>query len=202
MAPFNPSSITYHSNGSQQGIDVMSELFNSRVLMLTTEVTAASCSQLVADLLVLERKDPDAPVTLLISSPGGDVHAGLGLIDVMNDVSCPVNTVAFGLVASMASVILASGARRSSYPNSQILLHQLMAGAGVAQQSDIDILAAQTAALRSRLDALLAKRCGLSPVEIRELTDRNCWCSAERALELGIIDEIIGAGPDTRSAQA
>ena len=189
----NPANVTHHHNGTRHTLDVMSELFNSRVLMLNTEVTAASCTQLIADLLVLERKDPHAPVTMLISSPGGDVHAGLGLIDVMNDVSCPVNTVACGLVASMASVILACGARRSAYANAQILLHQLMAGTGIAQQSDIDILAAHTAAMRARLDTLLARRCHLATSEVHALTDRDCWCDAEQALELGIIDEIIGA---------
>ena len=96
---FNPANITCQGNGTQRSLDVMSELFNHRVLMLNSEVTTATCSQLIADLLVLEYKDPHAPVTLLISSPGGEVHAGLGLIDVMDDIACPVNTVAFRLVA-------------------------------------------------------------------------------------------------------
>lgn len=197
---FNPANITCQGNGTQRSLDVMSELFNHRVLMLNSEVTTATCSQLIADLLVLEYKDPHAPVTLLISSPGGEVHAGLGLIDVMDDIACPVNTVAFGLVASMASVILACGARRRAYPNSQILLHQLMTSTGVAQQSDIDILAAQTSAMRGRLDELLARRCGSTPSSIHELTDRDCWCDAERALELGIIDEVIGTASGTDAA--
>lgn len=127
-----------------------------------------------------------------MSSPGGDVYAGLGLIDVMLDLSCPVNTVGYGLVASMAAVILACGYRRRAYASTNILLHQLMAGMGVSQQSDIDIVASHAASLRAKLDEILAGRMNLTAGEVHMLTERDCWCDAERALELGVIDEVIG----------
>lgn len=150
------------------------------------------CSQLIANMLVLERKDPEAPITLLVSSPGGDVYAGLGLIDVMRDLSCPVDTVGYGLVASMASVILACGRRRSAYPHTNILLHQLMTGTGMSQQTDISIVANHAASLRAKLDEMLAERMSLSADEVHELTERDCWCDVGRALELGLIDDITG----------
>lgn len=90
MPIINPANITNLDNGRCDHLDVLSELYNSRVLMLNEQVTPAVCSQLIANMLVLERKDPEAPITLLVSSPGGDVYAGLGLIDVMRDLSCPV----------------------------------------------------------------------------------------------------------------
>lgn len=192
MPIVNPSNITNLVNGRCDHLDVLSELYNSRVLMLAEAVTPAACSQLIADMLVLERKDPKAPIILLISSPGGDVYAGLGLIDVMEDLSCPVDTIGFGLVASMASVILACGRHRSAYPNTNVLLHQLMTGAGMSQQTDIDIVATHAASLRACLDGILARRTGLSEQEVHALTERDCWCDAESALELGVIDGVIG----------
>lgn len=191
MPVVNPVSITNLENGRCDHLDVLSELYNSRVLMLSDQVTSATCSQLIASMLVLERKDPDTPITLLVNSPGGDVYAGLGLIDVMHDLSCPVDTVGYGLVASMASVILACGCHRSAYPNTNILLHQLMTGTGMSQQTDIDIVASHAASLRCRLDSLLAERMSLNAKEVHTLTERDCWCDAERALELGVIDKII-----------
>lgn len=192
MPIINPANITSLDNGRCDHLDVLSELYNSRVLMLNEEVTSAVCSQLIANMLVLERKDTEAPITLLVSSPGGDVYAGLGLIDVMRDLSCPVDTVGYGRVASMASIILACGRRRSAYPHTNILLHQLMTGTGVSQQTDISIAATHAAELRSKLDEILAERMNLNADEVHELTERDCWCDVDRALELGVIDEIAG----------
>lgn len=167
------------------------ELVNGRILFLDTPVTSAVTSCLVKTLLVLEQQDAYAPVTLVVSSPGGSVADGLALIDVMQSVSCPVNTVGMGLVASMAAVILACGDHRSAYANTQVMIHQLMGGAGMQQQTDIDIAAERMRELRSRLDGLLASKAHLSAQEFHVLTERDCWCSAERALELGLIDEIV-----------
>ncbi|MDO4437563.1 MAG: ATP-dependent Clp protease proteolytic subunit [Coriobacteriaceae bacterium] len=191
MPIINPASITNLENGRCDHLDVLSELFNSRVLMLSDQITSAVCSQLIADMLVLEQKDPHAPITLLVSSPGGDVYAGLGLIDVMRDLTCPVDTVGYGLVASMAAVVLACGRRRRVYPNTNILLHQLMTGTGMSQQSDIDIVAVHASALRSRLDDLLSEHMNITAEEVHALTERDCWCDARRALELGVVDEVI-----------
>lgn len=172
-------------------ITLTDELVNSRVLVLDGPVCQETCVGLIKCMLALERLDGSEPITLLISSPGGDVYPGLALIDVMKDLSCPVRTVAMGLVASMASVILASGDYRSAYPHAHILLHQVMSGVGMAQQSDFEIAAEHVSSLRQDLDELLAERCNLSAQQFHDLTDRDCWCDAERALELGLIDEII-----------
>lgn len=187
-----PSLITEAPSAARMSIDVPSMLFNNRILVLDEPVSANSCSSLIQQLFVLEHEDPTAEITLLIQSPGGEVAAGLALIDVMEDVSCPVRTVASGTVASMASVILACGNRRSAYRHSEILVHQLMSGIGMAQQTDIDITARHAAETRQTLDKLLAAHSKLSAQEIHDLTERDCWLSPARALELGLIDEVIG----------
>lgn len=172
-------------------VTLTDELVNSRVLFLDGPIVSDFVSYLVKCLFVLENQDAEAPVTLVVSSPGGEVASGLALIDVMQSVSCPVHTVGMGVVASMAAVVLACGDRRSAYANSQIMIHQLMGGVGMQQQTDIDIAAERMREMRNRLDQLLASKALLSAQEFHKLTERDCWCSAERALELGLIDEIV-----------
>lgn len=172
-------------------VPVGTELFNSRVLFVEGAICDEGASKTIKGLLALEKEDPEAPVTLVVNSPGGSVTAGLALIDTMRSVSCPVHTVGMGMIASMAAVILACGDHRAVYPNAQVMIHQLLGGLGMSQQSDIEIAAEQLRNLRGRLDALLAEKGKLSIEEFHELTERDCWCDAERALELGIVDEIV-----------
>lgn len=167
------------------------ELANSRVLFLDEQVTQGSVSVLIKWLLYLDSKEPTEPITLMISSPGGDVYAGLALCDVMTSLECPVRTVAVGIVASIATVILACGTKRSAYPHTHILLHQPMSGIGVSQQSDIEITARHLAKVRSLLEEILSEHGSRSAAEFHELSERDLWCTAEQALELGLIDEII-----------
>lgn len=109
----------------------------------------------------------------------------------MESVACPVHTVGCGLVASMASVILACGDHRSLYARSHMLIHQLLSGVGMAQQSDIGIVAEQASALRDSLDELLAEHSSMDRATVHAITERDCWLTAPRALELGLIDEVI-----------
>lgn len=187
----DPTIIKVQKDGSYFAIPATDDLFNKRVLFLEGEITQASCMRVIKGMLSLEQEDPEAEITLLISSPGGSVYDGLALIGVMRDISCPVHTVGMGLVASMASVILACGDRRSLYSSGYVLIHQLMGGTGMAQQSDIEISAQQASNLRHKLDELLAERSELTPEKFHELTERDCWCDAERTLELGLVDEVI-----------
>lgn len=188
---FEPSIIKVEKGGSFFNNPVTNELFNKRILFLDEEVTRDSCTRLIKCMLALEAEDPEAEITLIINSPGGSVYDGLALIDIMQDLSCPVHTIASGLVASMAAVILACGTKRSAEPNCYVLIHQLLSGLGMAQQSDIEISAQHSSCMRARLDNLLAQKGKLSAEEFHKLTERDCWCDAERALELGLVDEII-----------
>lgn len=186
-----PSVIKNKQDGTVVAIDMRSELFNSRVLLLGGPVDDDQCNSLIRSMLVLERQDAHEPITLIINSPGGSVTAGLALIDTMQSLDCPVITVGEGVVASMAAVILACGDHRQVYRHTQVLIHQLMGGTGMAQQTDIEIAAQHTAAMRTELDELLAEHGNLSAQEFHELTERDCWCNAKRALELGLVDEVI-----------
>lgn len=186
-----PRVVRNESDGSISATSLTDELFNSRVLVLDEPVSQESCMSLIKSMLVLEREDADAPITLVISSPGGSVYAGLALVDVMQHLSCPVNTIATGMVASMASVILAAGSHRMAYAHAYVLIHQLMGSSGMAQQTDIEIVANHTTELRGVLDKLLAERGACTESEFHDMTERDCWCNAERALELGLIDEIL-----------
>lgn len=191
MAAYEPIIIKKLDDNRHAEVSLSDELFNSRVLFVEGAVSAQTMSLLIKGLLVLEHQDPEAPITLVVNSPGGEVAAGLALIDTMQALSCPVHTVGMGMVASMGAVILASGDKRSAYANTQIMIHQLIGGMGMLQQSDVEITAEHIRDLRMRLDKLLAKRGSLSAEEFHDITERDCWCSAERALELGIIDEIV-----------
>lgn len=186
-----PSIIKKSKDGRVAAVDMASELLNSRVLLLEGEVNDVTCNGLIKSMLVLEHQSATEPITLIINSPGGSVTAGLALIDTMQSLDCSVITVGEGVVASMAAVILACGDRRQVYRHTQVLIHQLMGGTGMAQQTDIEIVAQHTAAMRAELDELLAEHGNLSAQEFHELTERDCWCNAERALELGLVDEVI-----------
>lgn len=191
MQYLEPRIVRNESDGSISATSLTDELFNSRMLVLDEPVSQESCMRLIKSMLVLEHEDPEAPITLVISSPGGSVYAGLALVDVMQHLSCPVNTVAAGMVASMASVILAAGSHRMAYAHAYVLIHQLMGGSGMAQQTDIEIAANHATELRGVLDKLLAERGACTEAEFHDMTERDCWCNAERALELGLIDEIL-----------
>lgn len=160
-----PSIIKKSKDGRVAAVDMASELLNSRVLLLEGEVNDATCNGLIKSMLAL--------------------------IDTMQSLDCPVITVGEGVVASMAAVILACGDHRQVYRHTQVLIHQLMGGMGMAQQTDIEIVAQHTAAMRAELDELLAEHGNLSAQEFHELTERDCWCNARRALELGLVDEVI-----------
>lgn len=196
-----PTLIKTQSDGRIATVSTTSELFNSRVLMLEGEVNDIVCNSLIRSMLVLEHQSANEPITLIINSPGGSVTAGLALIDTMQALDCPVHTVGEGMVASMGAVILASGDHRSVYRHTQVLIHQIMGGTGVAQQTDIEIVAQHTSDMRHALDELLAERSKLSAQEFHDLTERDCWCTADRALELGLVDEIIAPNVSGRNAK-
>ena len=149
-----PSIIKKSKDGRVAAVDMASELLNSRVLLLEGEVNDVTCNGIIKSMLVLEHQSATEPITLIINSPGGSVTAGLALIDTMQSLDCPVITVGEGVVASMAAVILACGDHRQVYRHAQVLIHQLMGGTGMAQQTDIEIVAQHTAAMRAELDEL------------------------------------------------
>ena len=147
---------------------------------------------MVAQLLYLEKEDPDAPIHIYINSVGGSVSAGFAIHDTMKFIKCPVSTICVGMAASMGAFLLASGTKGMRYalPNSEIMIHQPLGGVQ-GQAEDIRITAEHILEIRKRLNHLLSKYTGKTLKRIEKDTDRDNYLSAEEALEYGIIDEVL-----------
>jgi ATP-dependent Clp protease protease subunit len=147
----------------------------------------------IAQMFFLEKENPKEDIHLYINSPGGSVPAGLAIYDTMQYVKPDVRTVCIGMAASMGAFLLATGkkGKRFALPNSQMLIHQLMAGGVEGQASDIEIEARQIMRMKDKVNELLAKHTGKSLAQVTKDTDRNFWLSAQEAKEYGVIDEVI-----------
>ena len=156
------------------------------------EVTDASASVIIAQLLFLEGEDPEKDIHLYINSPGGSVSAGLAIYDTMQYIKCDVSTICIGMAASMGSFLLSGGAKgkRFALPNSEIMIHQPLGGAK-GQATEIKIAAEHILKTRDRLNKILAANTGQSLEQIEIDTERDNFMSAEEAKEYGLVDEVI-----------
>jgi len=183
----------------ERSYDIYSRLLNDRIVFLGEEVTRDSANLVIAQLLHLESQDPDKDISLYIDSPGGDVYAGLGILDTMNFIKPEVSTICVGMAASMAAVLLASGAKgkRLCLPKSMVLIHQPSSGVR-GQQTDIQIVADETKWIRDHLNKILADATGQPIDKIQADTERDNYLRASEALEYGLVDKVI----TSRSEQA
>lgn len=181
----------------ERSYDIYSRLLNDRIVFLGEEVTRDSANLVIAQLLHLESQDPDKDISLYIDSPGGDVYAGLGIIDTMNFIKPDVSTICVGMAASMGAAILASGTKgkRMALPNSMILIHQPSSGVQ-GQQTDIQIVAEETKWIRQHLNEMLAEATGQPIEKINADTERDNYMRAEEAKEYGLVDKVIGRRVD------
>jgi ATP-dependent Clp protease protease subunit len=172
--------------------DIYSMLLKERIIFLGTPIFDQVANSVVAQLLHLEREDPDRDISIYINSPGGEVHAGLAIMDAMHLNHCDVATYCVGLCASMATVLLSSGTpgKRYAMPNSTIHMHQAMGGAN-GQASDIEIEAREAIRINDKLRNILAENTGQDPERIRRDFDRNFYMTSQAAKEYGMIDEIL-----------
>ena len=178
----------------ERSYDIYSRLLNDRIVFLGEGIDDAVANTVVAQLLHLESEDPDKDISLYINSPGGSVTAGMAILDTMNFVKCDVSTICIGLCASMASVLLAGGAKGKRYalPNSEVLIHQPMGGAqSGTQETDMAIIAEQMKKTRARLNKILADATGQSIETIADDTERDNWLDAQEAKAYGIVDEVL-----------
>lgn len=176
----------------ERSFDIYSRLLNDRIVFLGEEVTRDSANLVIAQLLQLESADPDKDISLYVNSPGGDVYAGLGIIDTMNFIKPDVSTICMGCCASMAAVLLSAGAKgkRLCLPNSMVLIHQPSGGAQ-GQQTEIQIVADFMLKTRKRLNQILADNTGQSLEAIQRDTERDNYMTAQQALEYGLVDRIV-----------
>ncbi len=179
----------------ERSYDIFSRLLKDRIIFLGEDVNATTASLVIAQLLFLESEDPDREISLYINSPGGSITDGMGIVDTMNYIKCPVSTICVGLAASFGAVLLANGekGKRFATPNAEILIHQpLIGGNGIAgQTTEIKIHADHMIKTREKLNKLLSDKTGQSIETIERDTERDHWMTAEEALEYGLIDGIM-----------
>lgn len=188
-----PMVVSKEENG-ERSYDIYSRLLKDRVVFLGDEVTNATASSVVAQMLFLEQEDPEKDICFYINSPGGSVTAGMAIYDTMNFIKCDVQTVCIGLAASMGAFLLSAGTpgKRFALPNAEVMIHQPSGGAR-GQASDIMITAEHIIKTRAKMNRLMAKHSSGKTTEeqMALATERDSWLDAETALEMGIIDKII-----------
>ena len=180
----------------ERGFDIYSRLLRDRIVFLGSAIDDNVANLVVAQLLFLERENPDADISLYINSPGGSVTAGMAIYDTMNYVRCQVRTVCIGMAASMGAFLLMAGekGKRLALPNSEVMIHQPSGGAQ-GQATDVRIQAEWLLKTKQKMNALMADMTG-KPIEILEQdVERDHFMSAEEALAYGIIDEIYQPQP-------
>ena len=181
----------------ERSYDIFSRLLKDRIIFLGEDVNPTSASLIIAQLLFLESEDPDKEISLYINSPGGSITDGMGIVDTMNYIKCPVSTICVGLAASFGAVLLANGekGRRFATPNSEILIHQPLIGGqggGISgQATEIKIHADHMIRTREKLNKLLSEKTGQPIEQIEKDTERDHYMSAQEALEYGLIDGIM-----------
>ena len=171
-------------------VAIQDEMLLDRQITLIGEIEASSASSAIKQLLHLESEDPMAPITMLVSGPGGSVDSGMAIYDVMQGVSCPVNTVCMGTAASMSAVIFAAGAKRSILPHGRVMIHDpLMTSIGGSATS-IKETAENLMNTRQTMAEILAAHTGRTVDEVLEKTSSDTWLDAREAVEFGLADEI------------
>ena len=187
--------VVEQTSKGERSYDIFSRLLKDRIIFLGEDVNSASAGLVIAQLLFLESEDPEKEIYLYINSPGGSITDGMGIVDTMNYISCPVSTICVGMAASMGAVLLASGekGKRFATPNSEILIHQpLIGGGGISgQTTEIKIHADHMVKTREKLNKLLSDRTGQSLETIQRDTERDNYMTAEEALKYGLIDGIM-----------
>jgi len=186
-----PMVVEQTGNG-ERAFDIYSRLLKERIIFLGTPINDYVSSVIIAQLLFLEAEDPKKDVFIYINSPGGVITSGFGILDTMNYIKPNISTICMGQAASMAAVILSAGTKgkRMTLENSRVMIHQPMGGV-TGQATDIEIHTKEILYLREKLNKILSDNTGQSIETIENDTNRDNFMSAERAIEYGLIDEIL-----------
>ncbi|MBN2522016.1 MAG: ATP-dependent Clp endopeptidase proteolytic subunit ClpP [Bacteroidales bacterium] len=173
-------------------MDVFSRLMMDRIIFLGLPIDDYVANVIQAQLLYLDSTDPGKDIQIYFNSPGGAVHAGLGVYDTMQYISSDIATICTGMAASMAAVLLCAGhkGKRSALKHSRVMIHQPMGGAQ-GQASDIEITAREILKLRTELYKIIADHTGKDIKKVEKDSDRDYWMTAKEALEYGMVDEVL-----------
>jgi ATP-dependent Clp protease protease subunit len=188
----------------ERAFDIYSLLLRERIIMLGMPINDQVANVIIAQLLYLDREDPDKDISLYIHSPGGIISAGLAIYDTMQLIRPDVSTICVGLAASMGTVLLCAGAKGKRYalPNSTIHMHQAFGGAQ-GQAADIEIAAREIMRIQDIIRGILVKHTGQPMDKIIHDTDRDFYLNPEAAVEYGLVDEVLGkqAAEETKDSQ-
>lgn len=183
---------------SEELVDLYSRMLRDRVVFVGGAVSRPMAQVVTAQLLFLANEDPKAEISMYVNSPGGSVSAGLGIVDTMRFIPCPVATYVIGQAASMGSVIACSGTkgRRFALPHAENLMHQpLINGVIEGQATDLEIHAKHILRLREKLYQLYSENTGQTKDRIHADCDRDKWLNAQEMLEYGLIDKVLDRLP-------
>jgi len=187
----------------ERAFDIYSLLLRERIVMLGTPINDQIANIIIAQLLYLEREDPDKDVSLYIHSPGGVISAGLAIYDTMQLIKPDVSTICVGLAASMGTVLLCAGTKGKRYalPNSTIHMHQAVGGAQ-GQAADIVIAAREIARQQDLIKDIIVRHTGQSLDKVTHDTDRDFYLNPDQAVEYGIIDEVLNKPSEEKAEKA
>ena len=193
--------ITSKSDGIERIYDLPSRLLKDRIILVTEEITPATSTSIVSQLLSLEAEDNSEPITMYINSPGGSVTDGLAIYDIMQNLSCPIITIGVGMAASMGAILLASGDKRYCTKNATVMIHQPLGGAQ-GQATEIEIAACRIVKLKRKLYTILSQHSKTNYATIEKACERDNYLEPEEALTLGLIDGIIETSAKQLQAQS
>jgi len=184
--------VVEQSSRGERSYDLWSRLMKDRIVFIQSEVEPVMANIVVAQLLFLEKEDPDKDIEVYINSPGGDVIAGLAIYDTMKHIRPEIATTVVGMAASMGAILLSGGTKgkRAALPNSRIMIHQGSAGFR-GTPSDIEIQAREVLRFKEKMTQILAENCGREFAQVSKDIDRDYWMSADEAVEYGIIDAVV-----------
>ena len=180
----------------ERAYDIYSMLLKERIVYLGTQINDMVANLIVAQLLYLEREDPDKDINLYVNTPGGVITSGLAIYDTMQLIKPDVSTICVGMAASMGTVLLCAGApgKRFALPNSTIHMHQALGGAH-GQASDIEIAAREILRMQDKIRTILSSHTGQPYEKVARDSDRDFYLPAEDAKEYGLVDEVLGQPP-------
>ena len=186
----------------ERAFDIYSLLLRERIIFLGTPISDPMANVIIAQMLYLEREDPDKGISVYINSPGGVISSGLAIYDTMKLVNCEISTICLGMAASMATVLLSGGDKGKRYclHNSTVHMHQAMGGAQ-GQATDIEIAAREILRLQDTLRTILSDNTGQDYDRIARDSDRDFYMTADQAVEYGLVDEVLGVKPAEGEAE-
>lgn len=176
----------------ERSYDIYSRLLKERIIFLGTEIDDQAANIIIAQLLFLEANEPEKDIFIYINSPGGSVSSTIAIYDTIQYIKSDVSTICIGMAASGAALILASGAKgkRSSLPNSRIMLHQPLGGAQ-GQVSDIEIQTKELLRIKKKINDILTYHTNQPLERIEKDTDRDFFMTGDEAKAYGVVDEVI-----------